>query len=323
MMADIDGDGTPEVIFHGTGGTPVVYPVHPQDPSITGGASPNAVLTLDPRFGRLYESPKGLPGNNMIGVFSQPSVGDMDQDGKPDIVALGASFTLALALAASEKQEYEQQVAFWSGAAAPCKDNDGNDMPGTKCGNMFPGSPTIIEDYTFFHNATIADVDGDDVPETILGTGGYYVRAMNACGKEAKGFPKFTGQWIIPSVTVGDVDGDKKLEIVTGTRDGWLYAWHTGGSEEGVIEWPTHHHDNQNTGNYATPTGFKSKKASKPLDLAACAKDTIAPQEGGGPSAEGGGGCGCSTPGTTTGDARLLAIAGAALVIVARRRARR
>jgi hypothetical protein len=319
MMADIDGDGKPEVIFHGTGSTPLVLPVKPQAATIQGAAPTNVVTTLDPTFGDNYVSPTGLEGNNMIPVFSQPSVGDLDQDGHPDIVALGASFSLAIALQSSDRAEYEQQAAMWSGKLTTCTNTKGESI---SCAKMFPGSPTIIEDYTFFHNGTIADVNGDDYPEVLVGTGGYYVRAFDACGREATGFPKFTGQWVIPSPTVGDIDGDGKLEVVSGSRDGWMYAWHTEGREDGVIEWPTYHHDLLNTGNVATPIDFKGKKASKPLDLAtACA---VAGGDAGPstatPSVEGGGGCSCETAGrarTTTG---LLAGLGALGLLLARRR---
>lgn len=323
MMADVDGDGTPEVIFHGTASQPVVYPLHPQQAGIPGGAIPNPVITLDPFFGRLYESPHALEGNNMIAVFSQPSIGDLDQDGHPDIVAMGASFFLALSMFSVDRHEYEQQVAFWSTAPQLCKDTQGTPVPGTKCAPMFPGSPTLIEDYTFFHNATIADLSGDDYPELILGTGGYYLRAVDACGTEAPGFPKFTGQWIIPSPALGDLDGDKKLEVVTGTRDGWLYAWHTNGREDGVVDWPTYHHDERNTGNFATPTGMGGKHASKPMDLNACVKATPGGPHDGTPSASGGGGCGCSVPGRAPIDPRTaLAVAALFGAIGARRRKR-
>jgi MYXO-CTERM domain-containing protein len=297
MMADIDGDKVPEVIFHGTGSTPLVLPAHPQNSTIPGASPTNVVTTLDPTFGPLYVSPTDQPGNNMIAVFSQPSVGDLDQDGVPDVVALGASFSLAIALQASDRAEYEQQAAMWSGKITTCTDAITGKT--TTCSKMFPGSPTIIEDYTFFHNGTIADVNGDDYPEVLVGTGGYYVRAFDACGREATGFPKFTGQWVIPSPTVGDIDGDGKMEIVTGSRDGWIYAWHTEGRENGVIEWPTYHHDFQNTGNYATPIDFPArKKASKPLDLQACiAAAGDAGPNGNNPSVEGGGGCSCEVAG--------------------------
>jgi hypothetical protein len=316
MMADVDGDGVPEVIFHGTGGQPVVLPKDPGKPGVLGGYFPNAKLTLENTFGSNYESPAGLPGNNFIGLFSNPSVGDLDQDGKPDVIATGASFFLALALQGQGKQDYEQHVAFWSsGSAKPCEDE-----PSRTCAAMFPGSPSIIEDYTFLHNSTVADVSGDGYPEVIVGTGGYYVRAVDACGREATGFPKFTGGWIAPSATVGDIDGDGKLEVVTGTRNGWLYAWRTNGTEEGAIEWPTSGHDLRNTRNYATEIDFpKRTKASKPLDLATCARPVDAP---GGSAEASGDGCGCSIPGgARTGAGAVAALLISGLLIARRRRA--
>lgn len=317
LMADVDGDGVPEVIFHGTGDTPVVLPAKPGAPAIPGGPFPNPKLTLDPQFGENYLSPTELPGNNFIGLFSQPSVGDLDQDGKPDVIALGSSFFLALALASPSKRDYEQHVAFWNSSdIRPCSDGSGRN-----CAYMFPGSPTITEDYTFFHNATVADLSGDGYPEVVLGTGGYYVRAVDACGREAPGFPKFTGGWIIPSVTMGDLDGDGSLEVVTGTRDGWLYAWHTEGREDGVIEWPTYHHDNQNTGNYATKLDFpNAKKASKPLDLATCKIPDQGPPPAQAEADTSGFGCGCDVPGRSSAPLAFAGVAAALGLALARRR---
>ena len=37
---------------------------------------------------------------------------------------------------------------------------------------------------------------------------------------------------------------------MTGTRDGYLYAWHTKGTDSGVVQWESYHHDNANTGNF-------------------------------------------------------------------------
>ena len=55
--------------------------------------------------------------------------------------------------------------------------------------------------------------------------------------------------------------------VVVGTRTGYLFAWKTKGKSDGAVEWESFHHDNANTGNYATKLDpGRVQKASKPLD---------------------------------------------------------
>ncbi|MEM9194684.1 MAG: alkaline serine protease, partial [Myxococcota bacterium] len=133
--------------------------------------------------------------------------------------------------------------------------------------------------------------------------GGYYVRAWDACGREAEGFPKFTGGWITSSVALGDIDGDGLIEAVVSTRNGYLFAWNTNGPADGVHPWPEYRHDNHNTGNYDAPLSYgEFKMASEPL---VCEVET--PPDGGtdggadaGPrtgGTAGGGGCDCHAGG--------------------------
>jgi MYXO-CTERM domain-containing protein len=281
--------GKLSAVMHGNGSPPFILPVDPGAQSALGDTPLNAIPQVpDPTLADttsctkdsdcmnkfclngvcswrgLYPAAifgpvsKATQPNTMIPLFAQPSIGDIDQDGTPDVVASGGSINLLLSLESKSNTglKGDNLLAMWSG----------------KTGAMLPASPMVLEDFTFFNSQAIADLDGDDYPEVITGSGGYFVHAYNGCGVEPASFPKFTGQWVISTAAVGDVDGDHKLELAVSSRDGWLYLWHTEGRDDGVIEWESFHHDNQNTGNYDNKLtqGTPGKKAAKPLTAAMC-----------------------------------------------------
>src|SRR5262249_61560851 len=106
-----------------------------------------------------------------------PSLGDVDQDGVPDVVTSGASLNLVVTLEGNGgggMTKGSHLLSVWSG----------------KTGAMLPASPFRLEDFTFFNSQVIADINGDDYPEVITGSGGYFLHAYDGCGREPKGFPK-------------------------------------------------------------------------------------------------------------------------------------
>jgi hypothetical protein len=191
-----------------------------------------------------------------------------------------------------------------------------------KTGKMMPAAPMVLEDWTFLNSAAVADLNGDGYPEVLIGSGGYYLHALDACAREPVGWPKFTGQWIIPTPAVGDIVGDGKLDVAVGTRDGWLYAWRTSAvAKDSVVEWESYHHDNRNTGNYNEPLtqGGKSK-ATQPLDPSMCMAPTPPPSD---EYNVAGGGCACELGANGSLDERLglaLGASVAGLVMIRRRR---
>ena len=259
--ADFDGDGKPDLLIQGNGAPPFVFPGDPgPQPGFNDPPNRLPLVTRDDGSPQRGFDPTSIFGeqslafrpDTMFPLFAHPAIGDLDQDGVPDVVMSGGSLSLAGNLAGgSSAKPFQHLLAMWSG----------------KTGHMMPGSPVVLEDYTFLTNPAIADINGDDYPEVIVGTGGYFMRAVDACGREAPGWPKFTNGWLISPPSVGDVDGDGKVEVVSGTREGFLYAWKTTGRAEGVIQWESFHHDNANTGSMLTKLEHGSMKlAGKPID---------------------------------------------------------
>jgi len=121
-------------------------------------------------------------------------------------------------------------------------------------GTYRPGWPVQVEDYTLLSQPAIADADGLPGKEVVQGTGLYLVHAFNAAGREAPGFPKFTGGWNYATPAFGDLDGDGKLEMVSSTREGYLFAWSLDGRADGNQEWWGALHDERSTSRYGTDT---------------------------------------------------------------------
>ena len=96
---------------------------------------------------------------------------------------------------------------------------------------MLAGLAGRLEDFTFFNSRSIADLYGDDYPEVITGTGGYFVHAFDGCGDEPRAGRSSPTDGSSPTAAVGDVTGEGALDVVSATRDGWLYAWSTKGSD--------------------------------------------------------------------------------------------
>jgi len=246
----------------------------------------------------------------LLNTFAAGTFADLNQDGVVDFITGGAGLKLAANLAGGYANEpFSHQVGVWDSST----------------GDMLDGFPQRIEDYMFFVNPTAADVTGDGYPEVIIGSGGYYVHAWDACGREADGFPKFTGQWITSSVAAGDITGDGNLEVIVTTRSGYLYAWRTDGPANGATPWPEYRHDNHNTGNYDYPLSNAGmpQAASQPIE---CPIDPPMPDGGTDPGEPGGGGCDCrvtSHEGRAAAPALPWAFAALAVLVAARLRRRR
>ncbi|MSP59187.1 MAG: hypothetical protein EXR72_02400 [Myxococcales bacterium] len=258
-LADVNGDKVPEVVIAGVGG---------------------AVQLFDSKgktFGRAFPNSRSKygPKSNVVDgvvftVISNPAFGDVDDDGTLDVVYGLGTIDVLLAMAGGTRRDFQMAVGAWDTATAEFKE----------------GFPQAIEDYQFFLTPLVLDVDGDGHSEVVNTSAGYFIHAFRADGTEAKGFPKFTGQWNAATPTVGDMDGDGKLEMAEPTRAGWLFVWHIGGTTKGRIDWDSFHHDARNTGNYDVALDHGTKAA--PAKGCACAVGASSPSSGRGAAAAAG-----------------------------------
>jgi len=297
-LADVNGDGLPEIAVGGLGTVAQLYSgmgekkiplcfdkagINP-DPKRTDWVKhviPCKGKNLRKRCAELEASDKtivcvgGAMENNQFGKNSdttdRPSVvlitngtfGDLDNDKIPDLIYPMGGFGAAKAFAAGGKRsDFDHQLGAWNSVTR----------------KYFDAYPRRVDDWQFFMNPAVADISGDDYPEVLVGTAGYWIHAFDKNGKEPSGWPKLTGQWNIPSPAVGDITGDGKLEVVANTRSGWLYAWKTAGSSKGRIDWESFGHDSRNTRNLAT----KLKQGITSAELKPRQDGGVGPLDGGG-----------------------------------------
>lgn len=240
-VADLDCDGDIEIVITGQRSDLYVYRSDgiletgwPQNLDDDDGASSSPVLADLDNDGDLeivVGTFKDLNGNNgyilarvyvfhhdgtrydgwpvydvdTYGVLSSPAIGDIDNDGRLEIIVAGRNTS---------------NIYAW--------DDDGTIVPG------FPVTLSgLIES-----SPTLADVDNDNDLEIFIATSSEKVYGLHHDGTFLAGWPQNMGGGSTErsSPSIGDIDGDGDLEIVCGSAWHKVYAWHHDGSI--VTGWP-------------------------------------------------------------------------------------
>ena len=175
---------------------------------VTAGANVNNYVYVYNADGtELSPFPKTLTATR---VTSAPTIGDIDDDGSPEILVL-----------AGDKKLY----AWDSGGSAVTgypKDLGGID---DAFGNLILTS-----------SPALADTDSDDDLEVFVGTTGGDLQYVYDAGLSVA---SPTSSWILGSPAVADIDQDGTPEVVVGSGDGNIYMWKVGATSLALAPgWP-------------------------------------------------------------------------------------
>ncbi|MGC9371584.1 MAG: FG-GAP repeat domain-containing protein, partial [Paracoccaceae bacterium] len=169
----------------------------------------------------------GLWSMTLIGAAKDAvlslAVGDVDRDGKPDIVSGSAS-------------DAEMELVAWGNPAAPFAD---------------PWTATEVGASTdSIHSVVLSDLDADGDPDIVSGSGA--AEDYQLIGWENTDVPPALGNWVeitqpLPdyvalAVDAADLDHDGRQDLVAGTKDKGLVVWQGDGgytwTQIGVGELP-------------------------------------------------------------------------------------
>jgi len=232
VLADVNGDGAMEVAISGF--TTRFHLLKGDGTEF--GFAPGQLQFFSNFFGP-------NKGPDVTAIDARATVGDLafgdiDRDGIPDLVSGFTDVRLANAsLFPGQVHPFDHLLAAWHTRAGV----------GFTAGAQFKAFPRLLEDWTFLTAPVLADVDGDGVPEMVIGNGDGYVHAFRQDGSEPAGWPKYVGQWVQASVAAGDFDGNGTTDVAVVTRQGSLFVFATSGVAAG-LDWPSLRGDRANTG---------------------------------------------------------------------------
>ncbi|MET9410071.1 FG-GAP and VCBS repeat-containing protein [Streptomyces sp. NPDC002935] len=150
---DADGDGLPDLLV------PTLLPVAPADMPGAGGALTilyGAKSGLDTGRERTVIGGMGTADRRRIDFGSSPAVGDVDDDGKPDVVVNTPRF-----------RRHDGKVTLLPGGADGAQSLDGEQVTDAETDGL-PGTPNPYYWNAFSHRPPLLDVNGDGHADAVV-----------------------------------------------------------------------------------------------------------------------------------------------------------
>lgn len=234
VLADLNGDGTLEIIFCGRGRASA---------SIAAG-----LHAWNLQGEELPGFPYEMPSTPAI----TPTVADIDNDGSPEIFVatttvlhcLNANGETLYTVDGEETYKYSYQSPLvvdldgegqWSLIGACHGDQPNHYVRDALTGEYRPGWPKPVSSWTYSAPTVVKNHDSYSIFMGVSGEGDVFYQ-YDAEGNVTPGFPLNLGSGIEGFVSVADIDGDGENEIVTTYNFmdgglGYIRAWEMDGTE--------------------------------------------------------------------------------------------
>jgi hypothetical protein len=199
----------------------------------------------------LSSGPSGAKSNSSgLVATSIPSLG------APIIAPLGTASGKGSSLDVMSAAESAGELIDVSEPAEQSPHDSQLDAWDAATGSFLKGFPQVMDSLQFFDQPLVADLTGSrGNAYAVEASSDSDLRAFDAAGREAPGFPKLTGGWVTGGAVFGSLGSLPDQVLVAATREGELFEWQTTATASGPRgAWPQVHQNLWNTDDYSGGT---------------------------------------------------------------------